>query len=242
MRDYVYAGQFYDRANKSALAAHTIVPIICSHVSVRSVLDVGCARGAWLAAWAATGCDDFLGLDGGDVSSDTLLIDPVKFRYCDVSAPFRLNRQFDIVQCLEVAEHLSPERGVGLVADLATHGDIILFSAAPPGQGGEFHINERPYEYWRELFASHGYSAFDCIRPRIASLKALPFWYRYNALLYVRDSGIERLSTPARETRIMPGVRIPDFAPVTFQIRKFALRRLPGAFVNRLARLRRSLS
>jgi hypothetical protein len=24
---------------------------------------------------------------------------------------------------------------------------FVLFSAAPPGQGGEFHVNERPFEY-----------------------------------------------------------------------------------------------
>jgi hypothetical protein len=34
---------------------------------------------------------------------------------------------------------------------------MVLFSAAPPGQGGEHHVNERTYEFWRGLFARHGY-------------------------------------------------------------------------------------
>lgn len=241
MKDHSYAGQFYDRADKSAHAAQVIVPIVRSYVAVDSVLDVGCARGAWLAAWSGTGCSDLLGLDGSDVASDTLLIDRSNFRCWDLSTRFRLERQFDIVQCLEVAEHLPPERGVRLVEDLASHGDVILFSAAPPGQGGEFHVNEQPYEYWRELFASHGYVPFDCIRPRLANLKSLPYWYRYNLMLYARDDGIERLSAAAREARISAGTQITDFAPVMFQIRKFAIRRLPYAFVNRLARWRRAL-
>ena len=53
-----------------------------------------------------------------------------------------------------MAEHLSPEAGAGLVASLARHGDVLLFSAASPGRGGEFHVNERSPEYWRSLHGS----------------------------------------------------------------------------------------
>ena len=44
----------------------------------------------------------------------------------------------------------------GFVDNLVRHGDVILFSAAVPHQGGEHHVNEQPPEYWRELFARPG--------------------------------------------------------------------------------------
>ena len=41
------------------------------------------------------------------------------------------------------------------VDSLCRHGELIIFSAAVPGQGGERHVNEQPLEYWREKFAGH---------------------------------------------------------------------------------------
>jgi hypothetical protein len=68
------------------------------------------------------------------------------FAAFDLSRPFRLGRRFDLVQSLEVAEHIPPAQTEIFVDNLAAHGDVILFSAAVPGQGGEFHVNEQPYD------------------------------------------------------------------------------------------------
>ncbi|MDP6884692.1 MAG: hypothetical protein QF830_11185, partial [Rhodospirillales bacterium] len=42
---------------------------------------------------------------------------------------------------LEVAEHLPPDAAETFVATLVAHGRLVLFSAAPPGQGGLNHVN-----------------------------------------------------------------------------------------------------
>ena len=34
-----------------------------------------------------------------------------------------------------------------------------------PGDRGEHHVNEQEPEYWRELFAAHGFRMYDTIRP-----------------------------------------------------------------------------
>lgn len=74
-----------------------------------------------------------------------------------------------------------------LVVNLIVHAPMVLFSAAPPGQGGEHHVNERTYEFWRGLFARHGYACFDFLRPRLHSASGIEPWYRYNLLLFVRE-------------------------------------------------------
>ena len=52
---------------------------------------------------------------------------------------------------------LGGEHADTFVQNLVRHASgAILFSAAPPGQGGEFHVNEQPYEYWRGKFQRCG--------------------------------------------------------------------------------------
>ena len=65
--------------------------------------------------------------------------------------------RYDLALSLEVGEHLSPELGDKLVATCVAAAPHVLFSAAPPGQGGQGHINEQPKAYWIERFAQHGY-------------------------------------------------------------------------------------
>ena len=70
-----------------------------------------------------------------------------------------------LVQSLEVAEHLPASAAEQFVDNLVAHSAVVLFSAATLGQGGEHHVNERPYSYWRDLFSDRGYLMFDLIRP-----------------------------------------------------------------------------
>ncbi len=233
MNDEIYTQAFYDRAERSAAAASMIVSLLLGWLRVTSVLDAGCARGTWLAAWRQAACEDGVGIDGNHVDQTKLLIPRERFVEADLSQPFSLGRRFDIVQCLEVAEHLPPSRSVGLVDDLTAHSDIVLFSAAPPGQGGAGHINEQPYEFWRDLFAARGYAAFDCIRPAIAAHREMPYWYRYNLMLFVR-SGPGMAALPGR---LAAGMPVPDVAPLPFKLRKALFRRMPAPFLNRLAGL-----
>lgn len=67
--------------------------------------------------------------------------------------------QFDIITCLEVAEHLPEEGSRALVDTIGRHisnTGVVIFSAAPPGQGGEHHVNNRPAWEWRDMFYEVG--------------------------------------------------------------------------------------
>lgn len=62
---------------------------------------------------------------------------------------------YDVALCLEVAEHLPAELGDRLVTYLAD-APTVVFTAAPPGQGGTGHINEQPKTYWETRFEARG--------------------------------------------------------------------------------------
>jgi len=76
----------------------------------------------------------------------------------DLRLPLDLGgRTFDLVLCIEVAEHL-PESAADTLCDtIALHANhLVVFTAAPPGQGGTGHINCQPPCYWRDKLEARG--------------------------------------------------------------------------------------
>ncbi len=235
---YEYDSQFLSYTRSlGTKSARVIVPILQEALRPTSVLDLGCGQGAWLEAWKACGASDVLGVDGDYVDRTGLAVNESEFCARDLGGTIDLQRRFDLVESLEVAEHLPESRARGFVADLCRHGDTVLFSAAPPGQGGEQHINEQPYDYWRAFFEDLGYEAFDFVRPQVASRRDVGPWYRYNTLLYVKREAIESLPQSVRQTRLSVDTPIPDVSPLLYRVRKSIVHRLPTWATQALANL-----
>ncbi|WP_230957983.1 class I SAM-dependent methyltransferase [Burkholderia diffusa] len=192
-----------------------------------SILDVGCGAGAWLSVHRELGVQDVTGIDGDYVDRSVLLFDHARFVPADISKHFDLERSFDLVQCLEVGEHVPKASSEILVDNLVRHGKHVLFSAAVPGQGGENHINEQGYGFWRDLFARRGYLLFDFVRPLIAADTRIEPWYRYNLLFFVAAEEAERLPDAIKQHHIDNRSGIPDVSPRGYKTRKFLLRWLP---------------
>lgn len=237
---YRYDDRFLDyAANTSATSARKVIAALQAVGPIDSVLDVGCARGTWLREWSKAGASDILGVDGAYANNNSLLIDRARFVAADLTAGFDLGRQFDLVQSLEVAEHLPATASAIFVAALVRHSrGLVLFSAAPPGQGGEHHINERPYDYWRGLFRTCGYRAVDWIRPQVARDKEVSSWYRYNVLMYVSERMVARLPDHVRARVVPDDEPIADISPPLFRMRKRIVRTLPQSAIMALARLK----
>jgi SAM-dependent methyltransferase len=174
------------------------LPEILDAARTRSLLDVGCGRGHWVAAACELGIVDVFGVDGASIKSEELLFPANLFQQCDLEAPFDLGRRFDVVLCLEVAEHLAASASSALVESLARHGDAIVFSAAVPGQPGQHHINCQWPEYWQELFNAVGYRCDDRIRWTLWRNTQVEPWYRQNMFIASRDMGA------GREARLAP--------------------------------------
>jgi cyclopropane fatty-acyl-phospholipid synthase-like methyltransferase len=187
-RRQTYGSSFYAaQSDGSRQSAAVVVPLIKALLEPRSVLDVGCGLGTWLAEWARCGVADIMGVDGEYVKPEALQIPTDCFTPYDLSKPMNLERRFDLVQSLEVAEHIEAGRADEFVRSLCAHGDYVLFSAAIPGQRGSGHVNEQFPSYWIDKFSNLGFSPHDCVRPAVWNDRQVESWYRQNMLLFSRS-------------------------------------------------------
>ncbi len=182
---------FVEERENSLKSAKVIVPLVLSIVNARSVVDVGCGVGAFLHEFRNLGIGEIMGIDGTIPGQDLLLIPEAQMLNRDLSKPLKLDKKFDLVVSLEVAEHLDPEFADVFISNLTEAGDVILFSAAIPGQGGTHHMNEQWPSYWAEKFERHGFQAIDCIRPLIWDNEGVDLIYAQNTVLYARKDVIQ---------------------------------------------------
>ena len=178
-----YNPKFYRDLASAQESAREILPLVLDAVKPASVIDIGCGTGNWLAIAHELGVPEILGIDRSWAKSQ-LAIPPEKFIEHDLSTPLKLDRRFDLALSLEVAEHLPASAARVFVQSLCNAADVVVFSAAIPGQGGRRHVNEQWPAYWAELFQDARYDCYDFLRPRIWNNPRVTWHYAQNSLLF----------------------------------------------------------
>jgi len=100
------------------------------------------------------------------------------------------DQTFDVAISIEVAEHLPEKISGRYVALLARLSSVIVFTAAPPGQGGHDHVNEQPPSYWISKFQALGF-AYDEELSRLwreswREKAVVAYWYFQNLMIFRR--------------------------------------------------------
>lgn len=190
--DALYDHTYYERTveGPAAASAATMADSIVASFAPGSAIDIGCGTGALLAALRDRGCRVF-GLEYSEAGLAYCRSRHLDVRQFDIeSDSFGDGRSFDIAISMEVAEHLPErvaDRYVGLIALSAP---TVMFTAAPPGQGGSDHVNEKPREYWIEKFRATGFS-YDAatsseLADRWRSSGRVASWYVDNLMVFRR--------------------------------------------------------
>jgi SAM-dependent methyltransferase len=156
-----------------------------------SVLEVGCGLGAYLLYLEQLGAKDVFGMDGTQPSAS--LLENHRYLQHDLTAPFELGRQFDLVICVGVVDHLETS-SEDFLKRLSKHAaGRILFSAAEPGQPGVGHSHCRPLEYW---LASWDDLGWECDVQATLAFRSLATFakLRRNPMVLQRKSGSGNVS------------------------------------------------
>ncbi len=187
-----YSEQFYQNQREgSRRSAKEIVPLVLQIIQPRSVIDLGCGVGTWLSVFREHGVHDIFGVDGEWINKELLEIPAERFVTHDLRNRFRWIRQFDLVLCLEVAEHLPPDYAEILVDSITELGPVVLFSAAIPFQGGSHHLNEQWPDYWVNCFQQKKFLAIDTLRQKVWQNENVEWWYAQNMLIFVSQVYLE---------------------------------------------------
>lgn len=236
-----YDSSFYQAvAARAEIVAVLVARMLRRYVSVRTLSDVGCGSGTWIRAFLNQGAIhvEAFDLPGAWDSADNSVRDDARIRFTAVDFE-RENltlEKCDLVLCLEVLEHLSADSAVRLLDALTANSDLVVFSAAQPGQGGTHHINEQPLRYWLQRYADAGFSAFDVFRPELVRRTDVPRYYSLNLFALARVGSNPHKALSAELNPLNPA-KPPDFRTSAERVRFSVVRLLPSRVVTALSSL-----
>lgn len=186
-------------------AALTVLPYLWELKPFGSVIDVGCGAGSWLFIARRLGATRVFGVDLADPSPEKLQVSPAEYATADLNRRLDTEQRYDLCLCLSVAEYLHPGRSKTLVDDLTRLSDVVAFAAGIPFEGDSKQINGMWPEYWASLFWSQGYLPWCGLRDVIWNLRVVPWTYRQNLVIYVKESLWPALlpnAVPSNRTRL----------------------------------------
>jgi len=148
-------GMPYERTEAWLAFFSGIADRIVKHIGPRSALDAGCAMGFLVECLRQRGVDAY----GIDISAYAIGQVREDLRpYCRLGSVLDpLPRRYDLIVCIEVLEHLSPNECERAAANFCAASDDILFSSTPDDIDTATHVNVQSPEYWAALFARHGF-------------------------------------------------------------------------------------
>lgn len=155
-----YTVEYYQAINEDEKEqAFSLTKAIAELYHPKSVVDLGCGTGLYLFPFGSSDVE-LLGVDISEAAFDnrTRCMDRKYLKTMDIAEPsFSLPHKFDVALCLEVLEHIGNEKTKVLMENITKASDILIVSAAQPGQAGLNHVTLEPPEYWNKLFMEKGF-------------------------------------------------------------------------------------
>ncbi len=144
-----------------------------------SCLDIGCGIGLQTARLKELGWEGTLGAEFSPFAIEMMEpgVEVVPFDLTKPVGEAGTLRSFACVICTETGEHISAEHALAIARNVAERAtDVIVWSAAAPGQEWEGHINLQHPEYWLTRFKVFGWTLDEArtaeLRGRMLSTQA----------------------------------------------------------------------
>lgn len=164
----------------------TIANAIIDTIDFQTVLDLGSANGLFMDPLLESGRDVL----GYELSCEVLPLLPDEIRkrtsFGDATKLGKIGN-FDLVSCIEVAEHVPPDSSQGLVDTIVGNStNWIYFTSASPYQPGHGHINCQQQFYWLNMFRKKSfYVEWDVTEQFLKKIQGITpaKWLEWNSLI-----------------------------------------------------------
>ena len=194
-RDFIYpsnrmTGSNYARREEFRPAYKEVAEAICSAIPFDSALDVGSGQGFLV--------DELLN-NGKVVRGVELEEGAVRYMSPRAREVIKIGNAanggcpdgvYDLVTCIEVAEHVPEEQEAGLLDNIASRARHYVYFTADQTPS-PLHINLKPKEHWIGEFCKRGFEydarTTDVVKSALGSTECP--WIRENSMVFVRDNG-----------------------------------------------------
>lgn len=193
----IYRENFFSRRSKLnwryTIVCNAIKDVLGSNI--HSIIDVGCATGGLARELSIRGYQ-VEGIEGSSHAKKYFqhnLIHVHDLR--ELISDFSLYKKFDLVLSIEVAEHIEEEYSDNYIKNLDyLTNNLILITAAMPGQQGHYHVNCQLPDYWIKKFQKYNFTFLSELTLRFATYfepwkkkKGLSFFCE-NTLIFKKES------------------------------------------------------
>ena len=169
--------------------AQYLVPKIVERFRPKYVLDIGCGSGQWLDEYRKYKVRT-RGIESASAAWVSMSKKTQKnVLKWDLRNKLKKTYKPDLVQSLEVAEHIEEDYADVFIYNLVKHNaDIIFLTAATPEQHGNQHVNCQEREYWMAKMKNNGYLFDQDILNEVlawGTLEKSPVWWSSNLMVFI---------------------------------------------------------
>jgi len=138
-----------------------------------------------LASGKVSGYDAYDGAPFCDTTSEG------RVKFLDLTLPQFGLPIYDWAMSLEVAEHIPAQFESVYIDNVVRHArEGVLISWARPGQGGYSHVNNRPFEYVRDLMSKLGFEHDSAASTKLKEAASFD-WFKHNTNVFRRKEPMD---------------------------------------------------
>jgi 2-polyprenyl-3-methyl-5-hydroxy-6-metoxy-1,4-benzoquinol methylase len=189
--DTIYGKQYYENMDRESAIndSKQFANAVLSEYSPASIIELGCGTGRLLYPYREQGLE-VRGVELSSVAQEVSRLSSNHFEEHDLTDSYYPEREYDIVLCIEVLEHLPEAAADTIVDSICRSAPVAIITAATPGQGGTHHVNEKPHDYWINRFEDrnmrHMPEKTEIIKSQL-DLNEL-VWIKENLLVFEKDN------------------------------------------------------